>query len=184
MMIDSTMTDRFLLLVLGSTLLLGMQSAAWGASGSPIPPRPDTLSEEPTTLILNQPDAPISLNRYEADYDGVRLFRSDGVRHEIAFQNATDQPIAAVKFKLVMYSVFYDVIAREDGVALDPLGSKEGAEESWTYDPPDAATFHVGAAYVSKVRFANGDLWESRSEAIDEQLSQIDRGQIGDRTED
>lgn len=172
------MTDRLLLLLVGSTLFFGMQSVA---SGTPMPAtrtEADTLREEPVTLILDQPEAPVSLVSYEADYDGVRLFRSDGVRHEVTYQNPGDRDVAAVKFRFVMYSVFNDVIDEKDGVVLDRLASGESDDDSWTYDPPDASTFHVGAAYVSKVRFEDGGIWEADPAGIDEQRSQIDRGEI------
>lgn len=179
-MITLERTDRLLLLIVGLAFLCGMRSGAWGTPNSPVPSVPDTLREEPRTLILDQPGAPVALTRYKADYDGVRLFQSDGVRHEIAFRNPGDRDIAAVKFRFVMYSVFNDVIEETDGVFLDPLPSGESESDSWTYDPPEASTFHVGAAYVSKVRFADGDLWEADAEMIEAQLSQIDRGNIND----
>jgi hypothetical protein len=172
------MTERLLL----SGILAGLLLLTAGTSPrSPAPPPgrapADTLPDAPRTVVLDQAEAPVRITAYEADYAGTRLFRSDGIRHEVDFRNAGDRRVVAVRFAFVMYSVFNDVIDDETGVVLDPLPDGERSDESWTHDPPDASTFHIGAAYVDKVRLADGTIWSADDAAISRQLDRIEAGQ-------
>lgn len=174
------MDHRFLCaLLLVSVLLSVPGQAPFGPSGVRAGPgpivQPDTLPDEPRTVVLDQPDVPVRLTTYEADYDDVRLFQSGGIRHEVAFQNATSRRIVAFKLGFVMYSVFNDIIGRESGAYLEPLASPGRDSKVWTHDPPDAPTFHIGVVYVDKVRYADGEIWTAPASTIQEQLDQIDR---------
>jgi len=172
------MTERPLLpSILAGLLLLTAGMSPHGGAPAPGRAPPDTLPDDPRSVVLNQPEAPVHITTYEADYAGTRLFQSDGIRHEVDFRNAGDQRVVAVRFAFVMYSVFNDVIDDARGVLLDPLSPGRGADENWTHDPPDAATFHVGAAYVDKVRLADGTIWSADEEAISQQLDRLDAGE-------
>jgi len=170
------MTERLLLpSILVGLLVLTAGSSPRGSAHGPVPS--DTLPDDPRSVVLDQPEAPVHITTYEADYAGTRLFQSDGIRHEVDFRNAGDRRVVAVRFAFVMYSVFNDVIDDARGVFLDPLAPGRSADENWTHDPPDAATFHVGAAYVDKARLADGTIWSADGDAISRQLDRIEAGQ-------
>jgi hypothetical protein len=69
--------------------------------------------------------------------------------------------------------VFNDVSGERTVVQLAPLGPGARDSETWTHDPPNASPFHVGAAYVAKGRFANGEIWAADRAAVEEQLDQL-----------
>ncbi len=171
------MTLRLLLFtLLLSPLALASSAASTGLAAADV--APDTLRDDPITRTLDQPDVPVSLTAYEADYDGVRLFQADGIRHQVNFLNTSDRDVVAVKVRFVMFSVFYDVIDEVGEVVLDRLAAGTSDDDAWTNDPPNASTFYVGAAYVDKVRFDNGDIWEANADNIEKQLARIEEGEI------
>jgi hypothetical protein len=168
------MTFRLLLTV---TTLLAFSGPGPAEAERPLAP-PDTLPDEPRAVVLDQPDAPLTVAPYETSYDGVRLFQADGIRHEIRVRNTGDRRVVAAKFVFVMFSVFNDVIGEESGVLLSPLAVGARLQESWTTDPPNASTYHIGVVYVAKVRFGDGTVWSADAQRIDARLRRIDEGGV------
>ena len=55
-----------------------------------------------------------------------------------------------------------------------PPGGRTGGD--WVVKPLEPHTFYTGVAYVWKVRFLNGDIWEASQEDVYTQLRQIEDG--------
>jgi hypothetical protein len=169
---SALITGAILALLLGGTPLPIFAHAS-PLGHAPVPQ--DTLRDEPKAVILPQSGAPVELTAYKASYEGARLFQADGIKHEVTFRNDDDQRIDAIKLRFVMYSVFRDIIDRSYGVVLEPLSPGTDDNENWTHDPPNAATFYIGAVYVEKVRFADGTIWTVDTAPMEEQLRRIER---------
>ena len=57
---------------------------------------------KPATKTVPQPESPISITSYDAQYyESVSSRLSDGIRHQVRYENRSDRLVTAVEFGLV-----------------------------------------------------------------------------------
>ena len=138
---------------------------------------------EYVSKIIEQSDSPIKILSYRSSYgmhSKVALVgeKTEGVRHQTEHQNVSERGIMAVELGYVMfdlYDEFLDFIRTSEINLLKPSDKdkSDGIYERAIYER--ASTFLTGAAFVSKVRFADGEVWRANLDAIAQELAKIDK---------
>jgi hypothetical protein len=143
---------------------------------------------KPVAITVVQPDSPVLIRSYEAHYSRgsssgvVRV--PEGINHELVYENETDRRIVGVKFGLVSFSLFNEFIGKMGGIStetLAPDGISKGKETyretgKWIQRRRGSFAFFTGVAYVSKVRFEDGEVWSADLETVMEELEKIEEG--------
>ena len=120
--------------------------------------------------ILEQDNAPVSIRKYEPRSWGSGYDASDGVRHSLRFRNDTDRVVVAVKLGALCYNVFNEFQEGSEAIVVkDILPGKRESDVIVTYHD-DPSSFLTGLAYVSKVRFMDGEVWEADPDDLDAQI--------------
>lgn len=128
-----------------------------------------------TTKIVAQPDAPVRIVTYSADYvERTSTYTEQGIHHRLEYQSSSQKPVAAVQFGLVSFDVFNDFIGRTGGISLEamPPGGK-ALKGGWVTRAYGDFAFLTGVAYVQRVRFADGEIWSADEIAIVAELKKI-----------
>lgn len=129
--------------------------------------------EEPQTTAIDQTASPIQITSYEAGYQERSQYSREGIRHSIEYRNVSDRSIRAVGFGLLSFSVFNDFIDRTRGIDMDSLDPDEDSDGAWVTSALSDFAFFNGVAYVSAVRFMDGEVWQADLDAIAEQVRKI-----------
>lgn len=130
----------------------------------------------PVSTIIEQPDAPIKITKYDAAYqEGVRYSR-EGIAHTVSYMNTSRRKIVAVQLGLVSFDVWNEFLDRTNGVSmadLEPYGEDTGF---WVATASADFQFLTGVVYVAKVRFEEGEIWSVDLEEIAKELREIEEG--------
>ena len=129
---------------------------------------------EPVAKIIKQENAPIRLQSYEAKYKEGGSYTREGIYHSVNYVNTSDQEIVAIQITFVSFDVWNELLDRTGGFALNNLSPEEKEEGSWVVTAYADSSFYTGVAYVSKVRFASGEIWEVNYDRILQELKQIE----------
>ncbi|WP_445666773.1 hypothetical protein [Fodinibius sp. AD559] len=79
----------------------------------------------------------------------------------------------AIEFGFVSFNIFNEYLGITNGIAMVRLEGREGNSGTWVHETPSGFSFYTGIAYVNKVRFENGEIWEADSEIIIDTLKEI-----------
>ncbi|MYJ26075.1 MAG: hypothetical protein F4080_11235 [Holophagales bacterium] len=124
--------------------------------------------------VLVQEGAPLSIGRYSAAYQSRGQYSREGIRHEVVVENVTDRKIVAYQLGLLSFNIFNEFQDRLGGYAIKdvvPGGTEEGA---WLASALAESSFYTGVAYVSKVRFDDGEVWQADLEEVADQVREIE----------
>lgn len=140
-------TARCLMLLL-CVLLLGAARAS-----------PERLKSE--SKIITQPTSPIRLLSYEAGYQPGTTYSREGIRHAAEYQNVSDKAVVAVQISLVSFDIWNEFLDRTAGVDIETIAPQATSKGTWVASRYADFSFHTGVAYVSKVRFEDGQIWQA-----------------------
>jgi hypothetical protein len=135
---------------------------------------PEGVAAQSTEAIIVPQEAPLSIASYTAEFQRGSQYRTEGIRHDLEYRNNTDREIVASQIGLVSFSVFNEFLDRTNGVDLSDIRPGDSEKGSWVARAYSDFTFLTGVAYVSKVRFADGEIWEADLGAVEEALRQIE----------
>lgn len=142
--------------------------------------------------ILSQPNSPVKIIRYGAECKEYHIRDSyirDDIHHKVAFLNISSQVIVAVKINLMSFNVFNEFMHGESGYAVtdmdtftrmyDPNNPSRNylyaTKGTWIANLTEKnSNFYWGAAYISKVRFEDGEIWIADYDQIARQIRDID----------
>jgi len=118
-----------------------------------------TFALDPVSLLLNQPDAPLEILDYSAQYNRGE---TEIIEHSVTYQNVGDRKIVAVELVLLSFDIWNELFDRSVRTHVKDLDVSE--ESDLRLPVPvapsfDGSTFHTGVAYISRVRFENGEIW-------------------------
>jgi hypothetical protein len=131
---------------------------------------------KPETKIIEQPGAPVKITSYSAAYQAASTYSPrNGIEHSVAYQNTTDRLIVAVAFGLVSFDVWNEYLDRLSGISTDPLKPQGKSTGEWESSSYADFSFHTGIAYVSRVRFEDGEIWEADTKAILNEMRKIEK---------
>jgi hypothetical protein len=117
--------------------------------------------------VLAQPDAPVSVRRYEPEPMSFGPEIGDQVHHEVRVRNDSDRVVVAVKIGVLTYDVFNEFMeSAEDIFVVDLLPGMRKSHYMRTYHE-DSSHFLTGLTYIVKVRFQDGEIWEASEAGLD-----------------
>ena len=134
---------------------------------------------EGENLILEQPDSELIIQNYEGEYeDGESRWRSEGAMHSVDIKNRSEQDIVAYSITFMCFDVFNRTLGRPlDGYAIETIESGKEINSRWNQRLSQAGLFKkygTSIAYVSRIRFEDGTIWEYDSNIILEQVQEIE----------
>ena len=124
-------------------------------------------------IVVSQPNAPLEISSYEVEYKERGRYTTEGIHHTVEFNNSSGQQIVASQIGLVSFSIFNEFLDRMGGIDMDSLDPGDDAEGTWVASAYADFSFYTGVAYVSKVRFSDGTIWEADLEAVANSIRDI-----------
>lgn len=119
------------------------------------------------TKIIAQPTAPIKITSYGAVYYGSSsTYVERGIHHEVEYENTSARKIVAIEFGLVAFDIWNEYLDRTGGITMTPLEATAKNKGEWVASRYADFSFHTGVAYVSKVRFEDGEIWVVDTNAV------------------
>lgn len=125
-------------------------------------------------IIVTQPNAPLLITSYEAAFQRRTRNRTEGIRHAVKYRSNSSQTIMASEIGLVSFSIFNEFLDRTGGISMDQI--EPGGDDSGTWIATAYAdfSFHTGVAYVNRVRFVDGTIWEADVDEVMAALREIE----------
>ncbi len=107
-------------------------------------------------VIVNMDDAPIEILVFGKSQGEDE----DHISSVVKFKNRTDRDIEALAITMVYYDAFNEKQDGIMGIFTDPLYANRQRNAGWsTYG--EAAFVKTAIAYVSAVRFIDGEVWKA-----------------------
>lgn len=130
---------------------------------------------EPVTRVIAQPASPIRITAYGAAYQEGASNAPEGIRHTVAYENASDREMAAVEIALVSFDLWNQFLDRTAGVAIRDLGPGAADKRTWVARTDGDFSFQTGIAYVSRVRFSDGTFWTADLRLVATELRKVQK---------
>ena len=128
------------------------------------------------TRIINQPTSPIKITSYNAVYiDSSSTYVSRGIHHNLEYENASGRTVLAVQFGLVSFDIWNEFLDRTGGVTMEAIAAGSKEKGKWVATSYADFSFHTGVAYVSKVRFDDGEIWSADLNSVVLELRKIEK---------
>ncbi len=131
---------------------------------------------EPVTKIIAQPTSPLTVMSYTAKYQEGGRYTTEGIRHNVQYENTSDSQIVASQIGLLSFDVWNEFLDRTGGVSIKDIGPGGMESGAWVARAYADFTFLTGFAYVGKVRYADGRIWEADLDAIANEVRKIEQG--------
>ena len=142
-----------------------------------------TQAQDTRKIVVEQPNSPISLSEYSAEYQERDSYQSEGVRNEVTYRNTSNRDIVAFELGFVIFSVFNEFLDNSSGVSMDDLEAGDSDDGGWVFNSLNAFTFHTGVAFVRHLRYENGEIWEADMSVVEDRIqkiqSEFDASQLG-----
>jgi hypothetical protein len=133
------------------------------------------------TKIIAQADAPVEIREYGAYYYPASSSQydrhPDQIVHKTKFLNKSGKKLMAVEFGLVEFDLFNEYLGRMHGLTADDLPlptDTKPKSATWEHSPYASFGFLTGVAYVSQVRFEDGQIWKADLTNIVAELKKIE----------
>ncbi|HVL67170.1 MAG TPA: hypothetical protein VM364_07895 [Vicinamibacterales bacterium] len=130
---------------------------------------------KPAARIVEQADAPVKITSYSARYIRGSQYTTEGIHHELKYQNNSDRQIEALQVGLISFDVWNQFLDRTNGLSTSSLASGKAGSGTWIARAYGDFSFLTGVAYVRRVRFADGTIWTADEDRIVEELRQIEK---------
>jgi hypothetical protein len=131
---------------------------------------------KPETKIIAQTTAPIKIATYSATYiDSSSRYIERGIHHELEYENLSNRNLIAVEFGLVAFDIWNEFLDRTGGVTMTPVSAGGKSKGRWVASRYADFSFHTGVAYVSKVRFDDGEIWSADTNAVLLKMRKIEK---------
>ena len=140
--------------------------------------QPGAVADPPPAehRILVQEGAPIVISAYSAMYQRRGSYSREGIRHVLAYRNVTKRKIVALQFGLLAFDIFNEFQDRLGGYTIQDVGPGATADGAWVASARAESAFYTGVAYLSKVRFEDGEVWSADLDDITKQVQEIEAG--------
>jgi len=129
-------------------------------------------------VIVNMDDAPIEI----LEFGKYRGEDEDHISSVVEYKNKTDRDIEALAITMIYYDAFNE---KEDGlmgISTDLFKATEARRGQWsTYGEPGFVKTAI--AYVSAVRFIDGEVWKADTEKVIETAGKMPELSFLSRTE-
>ena len=126
--------------------------------------------------ILVQEDAPVEITFYVAMHQPRGTNSREGIQHSLRYRNVSKRRIVALQFGLLAFDIFNEFQDRLGGFTIQDVEPGEETYGSWLASARAEAAFYTGVAYLSKVRFEDGEVWSADLDQITRQVQEIEVG--------
>lgn len=131
-----------------------------------------------STVILDQTAAPFDITEFSASYQEGGRYSSEGVRFDVSFSNGTDKAAVAYAIGFFAFDVFNRPLSRPlEGFSVTTIAPGEKGNGAWVQRMSSPALFKeygTGVAYVARVRFGDGSIWNYDEENVLKQLQEFE----------
>lgn len=135
-----------------------------------------TYAQRSESKILKQKNVPVAIEAYQAQFQRrAGTYQREGINHAIEYRNTSGRNITAIQFGLVSFDIWNEFLDRMGGVTMRTLKSNEKDKSEWTATAYADFSFNTGVAYVSKVRFDDGEIWSADLDEVAAQMRQIEK---------
>ena len=100
---------------------------------------------------------------------------SRGIHHNLEYENSSERTVVAIQFGLVSFDIWNEFLDRTGGVTIDTLRAAAKDKGEWVATAYGDFSFHTGVAYVSKVRFEDGEIWSADLNSVLHELRKIEK---------
>ena len=132
---------------------------------------------EPVAKVIEQPDSPLKITDYKAEYKKRGAFTGDiqeGIYQNVEYQNTGDKVIVAVRITFISFSVFNEFLDRTYGIEIDDMPAGKTGKGTWIARSLADFSFLTGLVYVDAIRFGDGTIWKADMETIGQELQKIE----------
>ncbi len=123
--------------------------------------------------IIKQTDVPITITKYNANYQEQSKYSISGILHKVSYKNNGKQRIEAVEFGLVSFDIWNEFLNTTGGISMEANDPGDIESGSWLAHAYGDFAFLSGFAYVKKIRYADGTIWKVNLEEIRKELAKI-----------
>ena len=126
--------------------------------------------------VLEQGGAPVEIVGYTANYQRGTSSRysREGIRHSVTYRNISGRKIVALQFGLLSFNIFNEFQDRLGGYTIEDVAPEESATGEWLASALAESSFYTGVAYVSKVRFEDGQVWSADLDEVAKQVQELE----------
>jgi hypothetical protein len=82
--------------------------------------------------------------------------------------------VMVLRIGLLSYEIFNEFQGGTEETAIRDLAPGETAGYTFQSFPPAPSSFYTGLIYVRKVRFLNGEIWETLPEDLDAEIQSFE----------
>src|SRR5438105_3647205 len=113
-------------------------------------------------ILLNIPSCPVQITATSLTYD----YKDRGMQYKVRSTFQTQQPIAAVELRYILYDVFGDHLRNLSNTeAKDYTSGEHVVDGTWNVLRENDVSEHLTTvAYVAKVRLPDGKVWSFQLE--------------------
>lgn len=135
-------------------------------------------------IVLDQPDAPISISRYVNRYKTPARVGDGTVMHSVDVKNVSNQNIDAFGVGFYIFDSFNRDMGRPFiGYSMTPITSNSDGSARFEQRPRSAFLFErngQGISYIAIVRLADGSIWKADNDNIARQIEDFELLITGD----
>lgn len=140
----------------------------------------NTLACAEKAVMVAQGRAPVQLLSYTAEYDVAD--KKPLVEHEIKYQNVSSAEVVSVRFGILEYNGYGDLLDNFMGYVLER--SSKGEKDSATFINSSEQSrffedFGVSYVWVDALRYADGSLWRAERAQVLAELQKL-KPEIGE----
>ena len=124
-------------------------------------------------VTLSQPDAPLRITDYKAEFVDQNHYAEDGIMHRVEVENPAGPNVVAYSVGLVVLDAFGDYMDSFVGYAVSAVQQGETDHATWHQSVEDAYRFDgygTGIAFVRAVRFEDGTVWRAAMDQVTPEL--------------
>jgi hypothetical protein len=130
------------------------------------------------SVTIEQENSPFIIKSFSAKYQSGGSYSSEGVRFDVEITNNSGREIVAYMMGFYAFDTFNRSLGRPfNGYSIDNVGVGKTEKAAWVNRYSSSALFDkygTGLAYVSKVRFKNGEIWENDASFILSELQKFE----------
>jgi hypothetical protein len=129
----------------------------------------------PQTNIVAQPEAPLRITRFfsrcDKSYSISSRTEPDGnIYHSVEYENISDRRVAGVRLGLLTFDQWRELLDGIDGISMTTLAPGETRMTTWADPVGGELVMPTTFAYVSKVRFSDGEVWSADLDRVLDEL--------------
>ena len=124
------------------------------------------LSAQLRETIINHLDCPIRISKFNAVYSKGNNSEQKGLNLRVHFYNQSQKSITAVEIGFISYDIWDNYLGLITGLQVEKLDRREETNKIWIDNSDDAYTFFTGFAFVSRVRYSDGEFWKGSLEHV------------------